>query len=219
MLFLASLLFVEGCDASDSNGKTTLALPTPTALQPRSQPVTAVAPIPEQNRYFPTTGQSISQPFLSFWLAYGGTKVFGYPISGRIKEKDPATGELYTAQYFERARFELHTSTGDKVVLGRLGAIMHPLQAAAKPRQDALFFRQTGHNLSATFRKFWNDNVGLPVFGYPTTEVLRERNPADGKVYHVQYFERARFELSLEYPGNVDKVQLGRLGAELYKRR
>ena len=70
--------------------------------------------------------------------------------------------------------------------------------------------------MSATFRKYWNYNGGLPVFGYPITEVTRERNPADGKVYHVQYFERARFELSTEYPGNADKVQLGRLGAELH---
>ena len=40
----------------------------------------------------------------------------------------------------------------------------------------------------------------MPIFGYPITEVLVE----DGR--HVQYFERARFELHRRDDGSVDLV-------------
>jgi len=71
--------------------------------------------------------------------------VFGYPISDLVQETDSATGEVYTAQYFERARFEQHPSLGNEVLLGRLGAILHPLEPAAQPRDGYTFFQETGH--------------------------------------------------------------------------
>ena len=39
----------------------------------------------------------------------------------------------------------------------------------------------------------WQRNGGLPVFGFPLTEVITE-TLEDGRAYEVQYFERARFE-------------------------
>ena len=41
----------------------------------------------------------------------------------------------------------------------------------------------------------------LSAVGYPITQEFRERNPADGQVYTVQYFERARFEWHPEHAG------------------
>jgi hypothetical protein len=51
------------------------------------------------------------------------------------------------------------------------------------------------------------------VFGYPISEEITERNPADGKTYTVQYFERNRFEWHPENPPTYN-VQIGLLGVE-----
>lgn len=171
------------------------------------------------NVYFKETGYFIAQPFLQYWHEHGGLAAFGYPISYRIQETSKDTGETYTAQYFERARFELHAATGDQVILGRLGAILHPLEAAASKVNGAQFFPETGHNLSGPFLSYWQEHGGLAVFGYPISEEHMEKNPIDGKEYKVQYFERNRFELHPEKQGTPYEVQLGLLGTQLYNRK
>jgi LPXTG-site transpeptidase (sortase) family protein len=65
-----------------------------------------------------------------------------------------------------------------------------------------LYFRETGHTLAYNFRLFWDRNGGLPIFGYPITEVFME----DG--WPVQYFERAR----LEWHADIGWVLAGHLG-------
>jgi hypothetical protein len=178
-----------------------------TALQPDAD-----------NAYFSETGYFVSQPFLAYWHQNGGLALFGLPVSDLIQETDEATGETYTAQYFERARFEMHPSLGNEVLLGRLGAMLAQPEEPAQPQPDARYFPETGHNLSGAFLQYWNDHGGLAVFGYPITEPRTEKNPIDGKEYWVQYFERARFELHPEMAGTPYEVQLGLLGAELYDR-
>src|SRR6476620_1347972 len=88
-----------------------------------------------RDAYFKETGQVLGQPFLSYWEEHGGVAVFGYPISDRLLETAEDSGEEYTVKYVERARFELHHATGDKVILGRLGAILRRTErpAAALP--------------------------------------------------------------------------------------
>jgi hypothetical protein len=80
---------------------------------------------------------------------------------------------------------------------------------AAEPHPDpqTVFFPQTRHNLSGEFLSYWQENGGLPIFGYPLSEPFTERG------YTVQYFERNRFEL---HPENQPpyNVLLGRLGAD-----
>jgi Zn-dependent protease len=169
--------------------------------------------------YFKETGYFVSQPFLKYWQENGGLGLFGYPISDLVQETDQATGEVYTAQYFERARFEQHPSLGDQVVLGRLGALLQEPEPAAQPKDGYTFFPETGHNVSPAFLKYWNETGGLAVFGYPITEERTEKNPADGKEYTVQYFERNRFELHPEKAGTPFEVQLGLLGSQLYKQK
>jgi hypothetical protein len=167
------------------------------------------------NVYFDQTGYFVSEPFLSYWQQHGGLALFGYPISEQLIEKDQASGEEYTAQYFERARFE-HHSSGASVVLGALGTLLHGAEPPAQPKEGAQFFSETGHNLSGPFLDYWTGNGGLAQFGYPITEERTETSPTDGKQYLVQYFERNRFELHPGQAGAPDEVQLGLLGTRLY---
>ncbi len=63
-------------------------------------------------------------------------------------------------------------------------------------------------DVQASFQQFWEQNGGLPIFGYPLGEPLEE----NGRT--VQYFERARLELHPDNPPGY-QVVVGRLGAEL----
>jgi hypothetical protein len=76
--------------------------------------------------YFRETGHSVSGGFLRFWESRGGLRVFGYPISDELRER--IDGQVYTVQYFERARFEYHqqnTGTPYDVQLGLLGRALY----------------------------------------------------------------------------------------------
>ena len=93
-------------------------------------------------------------------------------------------------------------------VFGRL-----PQRVAAV---DPLCFDVPGIDncIGASFRPFWEAAGGLAAFGYPLTPTTFELT-ADG-AFLTQYFERARFESHPENPFDY-QVQLGRLGAELYR--
>jgi hypothetical protein len=88
----------------------------------------------------------------------------------------------------------------------------HTVATPARSHPDGIFFSETGHNLSPLFKRYWEANGGLAQFGYPKTEAFREYNPADGKIYTVQYFERNRFEYHPENRGTQYEVLLGLLG-------
>ena len=73
---------------------------------------------------------------------------------------------------------------------------------------DVLYFPETGHYLKGAFLQFYNATRDPRlVYGYPITEQITAR---DGKT--VQYFQRARFELTAE-----NRVQLTPLGTLTYK--
>lgn len=165
--------------------------------------------------YFPETGHTLSDQFLTYWRDNGGLEIFGYPIS------EPLEQGGMTVQYFERARFELHpknAGTPYAVELSLLGTeITEPrAQDPAFQRQPVLpdwqdsaarsYFTATGHYLSYGFKKYWEDHGGLAIFGYPISEELTE----NGRT--VQYFQRARFEWWPKYRGTPYEVQLGLLG-------
>jgi N-acetylmuramoyl-L-alanine amidase len=79
----------------------------------------------------------------------------------------------------------------------RVGPLDHP---------EAIYVEATGHNLGLAFRRFFDANGGLDLFGYPRTEEIQEG------AYTVQYFQRARFEYHPEHAGTPYEVQLGLLG-------
>jgi spore germination protein len=84
---------------------------------------------------------------------------------------------------------------------------------AFKSTDAKVYFKESGHSLGGVFLKFWRENGGLPVYGYPLTEEFMETSPTDGKPYRVQYFERNRFEHHPEKKPPHD-VELGLLGVE-----
>jgi len=75
--------------------------------------------------YFAATGHNLCAGFAAYWNQFGGLATFGMPISEEFQETNPDTGQVYTVQYFERARFEWHPGAWPArfdVELGRLGA-------------------------------------------------------------------------------------------------
>lgn len=180
----------------------------------------AGAPSPAE-RYFPETDQWLIGGFYTYWEQFGGLPVFGYPLTGEIQEN----GRI--VQYFERARLELHPGAWPErydVLLGRLGydLVAGRIDAGEPPFQPVgtgndehcSYFPETGHRLCFGFRDYWRDHGGLEIFGYPLSEEFIERNPDDGGMYVVQYFERARFEWHPGSEGSAGTVLLGRLGAQ-----
>ncbi len=174
------------------------------------------APAVETARTFPETGYTVQGRFLAYWEQNGGLPIFGYPVSPELWE------DGRVVQYFERNRFELHPENQPPydVLLGLLGQDRLQAQsrswraqatAPAKPARDCLRFAETNHSLCGAFRRFWEANGGLAVFGFPITEPAPEVSETDGQTYTVQYFERNRFELHPENQPPYD-VLLGLLG-------
>ncbi|MBA3946517.1 MAG: hypothetical protein H0X37_18370 [Herpetosiphonaceae bacterium] len=68
--------------------------------------------------------------------------------------------------------------------------------------------------IAGRFQEYWEQNGGLPVFGYPLTNATMEQT-AEGS-FLTQYFERNRFELHQDKARPYD-VLLGRLGDDRLK--
>ncbi len=81
-----------------------------------------------------------------------------------------------------------------------------PTQAASDDR----CFAETGFCISGQIRSYWERNGGLPVFGFPTSE-LRSMD-IEGTPFMAQNFERNRLELHPENKAPYD-VLIGRVGA------
>ncbi len=83
-------------------------------------------------------------------------------------------------------------------------------QAQTNPSE--LCFIETGQCISGRFRTFWEQNGGLPLFGFPIQAQKEEQ--VEGKAFQVQWFERNRFEL---HPENLapNDVLLGRLSDDI----
>jgi hypothetical protein len=180
--------------------------------------------------YFPPTRQNISPLFKAYWEQKGGLEQFGYPRTPAFREFNPADGQVYLVQYFERNRFEFHPEnrgTQYEVLLGLLGNQLIEKRRAEPPFvrtananfPGGLYFPETGHNLRGKFKEYWERNGGLAVYGYPTSEEFMELNPDDGKTYLVQYFERNRFELHPENAGTKYEVLLGLLGNSVLREK
>ena len=178
------------------------------------------------SRCFSETGRCLRGIFRRYWEQTGGLKQFGFPISLELTE------DRRTVQYTERARLEWHpenAGTEYEVLVGRLGASIvearsargeQPFRSVPRPAGSSVtYFPETGHTLAAPLRAYWEENGGLPVFGYPLSEAFQERSPADGRMYLVQYFERNRLEHHPEHRGTTAEVLLGLLGVQEYERR
>jgi hypothetical protein len=72
-------------------------------------------------------------------------------------------------------------------------------------------FPETGFCIAGRIREFWEQNGGLPVFGFPIAP--QQESSIEGKPFQIQWFERNRLELHPENAHPYD-VLLGRLGAD-----
>ena len=196
-------------------GRLPLTVATPSA--PSYFPPLPTPPASDARLYFPETGHTLSGRFRDYWEKHGGLAIFGYPISEEFRETSTTDGKVYVVQYFERNRFEYHPElegTLHAVQLGLLGSLTtrgryFPPASVLPP--DGIYFTATRHTLTGEFRRYWEENGDLRVFGYPISEPFTE----DGRV--VQYFERNRFELYPEHPPE-HRVLLGLLGRDLAQR-
>jgi hypothetical protein len=169
--------------------------------------------------YFEDTQQAIAPEFAAYWLEKGDLERFGYPISR------PVYIHGILSQFFQRAVFEYHpehAGTTNEVLLRLLGseATRGRFFDTADPAAlslDRTFFPQTGYSLGGAFKRFWEENGGLAVYGYPISEEIQEESSTDGKTYTVQYFQRNRYEFHPDAVGTPFEVQVGLLGAELFK--
>lgn len=88
-------------------------------------------------QFFPETRHQICGLILNYWRSHGleldgltgksaaeSLALFGMPVSDSIVET-LSDGQAYTVQWFERARFELHPTNPEPVLLGLLGQETH----------------------------------------------------------------------------------------------
>jgi hypothetical protein len=87
----------------------------------------AVRPVPNSPSvlYFPSTRHTIRGNLLRFWEAHGGLAVFGAPLTEVFRDSNgDGSRRIYSMQYFQHARLELHPENRDPrytILLGLLG--------------------------------------------------------------------------------------------------
>lgn len=71
----------------------------------------------KSSRYYPQTGHSVEQPFLTYFDAHGGVYIFGYPVA------EPFVEDGRLVQYFQRTRMEYYPDNPSRyrIQLGLLG--------------------------------------------------------------------------------------------------
>ena len=137
----------------------------------------------ERARSFPETGQRVADPFLDYWERNGGLAVFGYPITGPVREASADDNRERIVQYFERARFEDHgPEATPRVRLGLVGR-----EALAQPVR---LWWEAEEALTHTFTTaFVYAGGGL---GRDQALYVRDSAPAaDGGRYRARYTVRA----------------------------
>jgi hypothetical protein len=187
-------------------------------------PTSQVAQAAADSQFFPQTGHTVSGKFLDYWRNNGGLSAFGYPITDAMMEPDAENGQTYLTQWFERNSFQLHpefAGTKYEVELGLLGKrltenrlVNDPAFQPTTPKAGTYFFPQTKHNVDSRFYTYWQNNGSLDRLGFPISEAQPETDPATGKVFLAQWFERARMEYHPDNPAPY-KVELGLLGNEI----
>jgi hypothetical protein len=195
--------------------------PSPTARQTYEP-----TPIPgDASRPFPETGKTVKGVFLDYWQKQGGLAQQGYPISEMFTEISALDRKPYTVQYFERAVFEYHPENQPpfNILLSQLGTFQYkkkyPSGASGQipnTSPGSVLFSETGHRVGGRFLEYWQQNGGLAQQGFPISDEFQEKSDLDGKVYTVQYFERAVFERHPENQPPYD-VLLSQLGTFRYR--
>ena len=96
------------------------------------------------------------------------------------------------------------------------GNALLPAPTAAPAPGRCQSFPETGHQACGRILEYWQQNGGLPVFGYPIGP--QQGVHIEDQTFQAQEFERNRLELHPENAPPYD-VLLGRLGAEVLLRQ
>ncbi len=91
------------------------------------------------------------------------------------------------------------------------GVVAMPRTVSAK---ELCFAGKTEYCLNDPFSGYWDNNGGLPVFGYPITAAAPEQNRDTGQTYNTQWVERNRMEVHPENAGTPYEILLGLLGKD-----
>jgi hypothetical protein len=91
--------------------------------------------------------------------------------------------------------------------------ISQPVAANTLAQTTERCFPETGYCISGAIRQYWEQNGGLAVFGYPTSQLQLES--VESWSGPVQWFERDRLE---DHSNENLGVLAGRLGADLLDR-
>lgn len=117
-------------------------------------------------------------------------------------------------EFFEGTHIEPSEQFGDLYLrLTKEGSDRYHNAQAPAPApgpSNCRLFPETGHQVCGRILEYWDQNGGLPVFGYPITPQVAEQ--VEGQTVQAQLFERNRLELHPENARPYD-VLLGRLGA------
>jgi hypothetical protein len=103
------------------------------------------------------------------------------------------------------------------ILLVALAANALPM-AATQAQGNSRTFPETGKTLDGAFLQYWNSHGGLAQQGFPIGEEIQETSATDGKIYTVQYMERAVFEQHPENPPPYN-VLLSLLGVYRYQQK
>jgi hypothetical protein len=158
-------------------------------------------------------GIAVAPEFEEFYRKYGGTQIFGYPISAAYI--DDESGRL--VQYFLRMRLEYDPTLPavERVIIAPLGEWAYGglLMAATVPPPDSnrqRYFSETDLVVQNGFLAFYEAHNGEKLFGPPISPTVDE----GGR--RMQYFRNARLEWRPEAPLQ-HRVQVGWLGeADFY---
>lgn len=133
--------------------------------------------------YFQETGHYVRGEFHRFYTSNPNALIlYGYPITEQVTSKDGKT-----AQYFQRARFELRDG---KVTLTPLGRETYTPRESLEVKNAfaCRTFSETGFSVCFSFLEFFDKYGGAAQFGYPISGFEYHENKL------VQYFENTRLE-------------------------
>jgi len=206
----ALVLDQRGVDALDATAGLTTRVRQPAPADPVNPAAT-----PPGGRYFPQTRHALADPFLAYWLRYGGVDAFGYP------QTEPFVGDARLTQYTDRALLQVVDGQVTPAPLGRLltAGRYFPRVAPFRSTPSRLYFPATGHSLSGRFLAYWQGHAGTRLLGAPLSEVIVEGNgDGSGRRYPLQWFERGRLEYHPELAGTRYAVEVGLVGLQALRR-
>jgi hypothetical protein len=118
-------------------------------------------------------------------------------------------------EFFEGSHIEPSEQYGDLYLrLTKEGSDAYhsgqpPTPQPPAPGGRCRMFTETNHQVCGRILDYWEQNGGLPVFGFPITDQAPQQ--VEGREFQTQWFERNRLELHPENARPYD-VLLGRLG-------